>query len=155
MIQQDQKSAGAAGSRGFLSVGLGMMLAVGFAANEGGHAIPSMPIDGLQPAAACTVSLPWFGHSDGMWIAPLGNIALNNDGGWCSLQFIQAFKQLEIAPAISVVAPAAHGEVRAQQLDGRLSVAYRPAPGFVGTDHFAVLTDGPYPHTIPIDVTVR
>jgi len=155
MMLRDQPSARAAGGRRYLSAGLAAVLAVGFAANEGGRAVPAAPMDGLQQAAGCTATLPWFGHSDGFWLAPLGTIAMTNDGGWCSLQFVQAFKQLAIAPEISVVDPAAHGEVRAERMDGRLSVAYRPAPGFVGTDHFAVLTVGPYPHTIPFDVTVR
>jgi hypothetical protein len=155
MEPRDHQSARAVGSRRYLSAGVAAVFAFGMPADEGGRAVPTMPIDGLHVAAGCTVSLPFFGHSDGWWVAPLGTIAMSNDGGWCSLQFVQAFKQLEFTPAISVVAPAAHGEVRAERLDGRLSVAYRPAPGFVGTDHFAVLTDGPYPHTIPIEVTVR
>ncbi len=155
MMLRDQSSARAVGSRRYLPAGLAVALAVGFAANEGGRVVPATPMDGLQQAAGCTVDLPFFGHSDGFWLAPLGTIAMTNDGGWCWLQFVQAFKYLAIAPAISVVAPPAHGEVRAERLDGRLSVAYRPAPGFVGTDHFAVFTDGPYPHTIPFNVTVK
>jgi len=155
MMPQDPPSARAVGRRRYLSVGLAAALAFGIPAEEGGRSVPATPMDGLQLAAGCTSNLPWFGHTDGLWTAPLGTIAMTNDGGWCWLQFVQAFKQLLIAPAISVVAPAGHGEVRAERLDGRLSVAYRPAPGFVGTDHFAVLTDGPYPHTIPIEVTVK
>jgi len=40
-------------------------------------------------------------------------------------------------------------------LSDRLALAYSPAPGFIGTDHFSVRTDGPVPHTIPIEVTVK
>jgi hypothetical protein len=71
------------------------------------------------------------------------------------LQFIQIFRQLYFQPTISVVEPPSHGEATAERLKDRLAVAYRPAPGFVGTDRFAVRTDGPIPHTIPIEVTVK
>jgi hypothetical protein len=156
MILREHPSALPTGGRRYLPVGLAaMVLAFGIAAEEGGRSVPAIPISGLQFATGCTASLPWFGHADGLWTAPLGTIAMSNDGGWCSLQFEQAFKQLLIVPEISVATPPAHGEVQAERLPGRLAVAYRPAPGFVGTDHFSVLTDGPYPHTIPINVTVR
>jgi hypothetical protein len=122
--------------------------------SEGGKAVPSIPMSGLQPAASCDVSLPWFGHQDTGYAAPQGTMAMT-DGGWCVLQFVQVFRELYIVPKISVVAAPSHGEVRAEQMPGRLGVAYRPASGFVGTDHFEVRTDGPIAHTIPIDVTVR
>jgi hypothetical protein len=122
--------------------------------SEGGKAVPSVPMSGLEPAASCDASLPWFGHQDTSYAAPQGTMAMSN-GGWCALQFVQVFRQLYIVPKISVVAAPSHGEARAEQMPGRLAVAYRPAPGFVGTDHFEVRTDGPIAHTIPIDVTVR
>ena len=122
--------------------------------SEGGKAVPPIPMSGLQPAASCDASLPWFGHQDTGYAAPQGTMAMSNDG-WCALQFVQVFRQLYIVPKISVVEAPSHGEARAEQMPGRLAVGYRPAPGFVGTDHFEVRTDGPIAHTIPIDVTVR
>jgi hypothetical protein len=122
--------------------------------SEGGKAVPSIPMSGLQPVASCDASLPWFGHQDSSYAAPQGTMAMT-DGGWCALQFVQVFRELYIVPKISVVEAPSHGEARAEQMPGRLAVVYRPAPGFVGTDHFAVRTNGPIEHTIPIDVTVR
>lgn len=122
---------------------------------EGGKAVPSIPISGMTAAAGCSSSLPWFGHQDLNYIAPQGTMTMSDDGGWCALQFVQVFRSLMFVPRISVVLTPAHGEARVEQLPERLAIAYRPTPGFVGTDHFEVRTDGPIPHTIPIDVTVR
>ncbi len=122
--------------------------------SEGGKAVPSIPMSEFQPVASCDASLPWFGHQDSSYAAPQGTMAMT-DGGWCALQFVQVFRELYIVPKISVVEAPSHGEARAEQMPGRLAVVYRPAPGFVGTDHFAVRTNGPIEHTIPIDVTVR
>ena len=112
-------------------------------------------MSGIPTTASCVVSLPWFGHQDTGYAAPHGTIAMADDGGWCALQFVQVFRQVIIVPGFSVVEPPTHGEARAERMPERLAVVYRPAPGFVGTDHFAVRTDGPISHTIPIDVTVR
>jgi hypothetical protein len=132
---------------------------------EGGKAVLSIPMSGITAAPSCVVSLPWFGHQDLDYIAPHGTITMTDGGGtgggatggggWCALQFVQVFRELIIVPGISVVEAPSHGEARAERMPGRLAVVYRPAPGFVGTDHFAVRTDGPLQHTIPIDVTVR
>jgi hypothetical protein len=122
--------------------------------SEGGKAVPSIPMSEFQPAASCDATLPWFGHQDSSYAAPQGTMAMT-DGGWCPLQFVQVFNELYIMPKISVVAAPSHGEARAEQMPGRLAIVYRPVSGFVGTDHFAVRTDGPVAHTIPIDVTVR
>jgi hypothetical protein len=122
---------------------------------EGGMAVPSIPMTGVQPAASCVVSLPWFGHQDYDYLAPHGSMNMTNEGGSCVLQFVEVFREIYVLPEISVVEPPNHGEARAEQLPKRFAVVYRPAPGFVGTDHFAVHTNGPIPHTIPIDVTVR
>lgn len=42
-----------------------------------------------------------------------------------------------------------------ERLPHLAAVACFPPAGFVGTDHFAVRTNRPIPHTIPIEVTVR
>jgi hypothetical protein len=134
---------------------LAVVLALVSGQNEGGLMVPATPMAGLQNAASCVVNLPWFGHQQGTYGAPLGTIAMSNDGGWCALQFVQIFGKLYIQPEISVVVQPNHGEVMATRLADRLAVTYRPTPGFVGTDHFTARTDGPIPHTIPFDVTVK
>ena len=138
-----------------LAAGSGAARAIQPPPTEGGKAVPSTPMSGMTAAASCVVSLPWFGHQDLDYAAPHGTITMADDGGWCALQFVQVFRELSIVPGISVVAVPNHGEARAERLPERLAVVYRPTLGFIGTDHFAVRTDGPVPHTIPIDVTVR
>jgi hypothetical protein len=155
MMLLDRSPARPTGRRYRVPFCLAAVLAMFKPPDELGLLLPAEPVQGLRPAASCAVDLPEFGHLDAEYMAPHGAITMGNDGGWCSLQFIQTFHRIYITPAISVVAPASHGEVRVQQLPERLVVAYLPAPGFVGTDHFAVRTDGPIPHNIPIEVTVR
>src|ERR1700720_4844240 len=58
--------------------------------SEGGKAVPSIPMSGLQPVASCDASLPWFGHQDSSYAAPQGTMAMT-DGGWGGLQFGRAF----------------------------------------------------------------
>ena len=143
--------------RGILPAWLAAFVLVSLPPDEGGALVITSPTAGQPQAASCVVSLPWFGHESGWYTAPRGSITTSNDGGWCDLQFIQFFRQVysKDQPTISVVEPPSHGEATVARLSDRLALAYRPAPGFVGTDHFSVRTDGPVPHTIPIEVTVR
>lgn len=155
MIWQDTPNAPATGR---LRRALGCMavaVAILTPPVETGELVPPIPIAGLPPAHECRAALPLFGHPAGDYIAPQGSMQMDNDGGWCLLQFTQTFRQIYIVPSVSVVDAPAHGQVVAERLSGRIGLAYRPAPGFTGTDHFAVRTDGPLPHTIPVDVTVR
>jgi hypothetical protein len=122
---------------------------------ESGWKLPSVPMAGLPAAPSCQSSLPLFGHQKGEYMAPHGTMSMANDGGWCSLQFAQQFRYLPMVPSVSVSEPPAHGTVRAEDMKDRVAVAYQPAPGFVGTDHFEIRTDGPLPHHIPVAVTVR
>lgn len=123
--------------------------------DELGLLLPPVPVQGLPTAAHCTVSLPQFGHLAGDYFPPGGTITMDNDGGWCGPQFFQTFHTLKFAPAASVRTPPSHGQVRLARLADRLVVAYRPTPGFTGTDQFVVHTNGPIPHDIPLSVTVR
>ncbi|MBS0561057.1 MAG: hypothetical protein JSR21_13485 [Proteobacteria bacterium] len=103
----------------------------------------------------CTTDLPTFGHPDLQYWPPHGTMRMTNDGGWCWLQFGQSFRAALIHPNPTVAEPPAHGTLDLRKMPDRISMAYRPAPGFTGPDRFAVRTDGPLPHTIPVEVTVR
>lgn len=155
MILLDHQPAGSGGRRYRLPFCLAAVLALLKPPDEVGLQLSAVPLHGLRPAASCDVSLPEFGHNAGDYMPPHGAITMGNDGGWCSLQFVQTFHRIFIVPTARVVAPATHGQVQIERLTDRVAVAYLPAPGFVGTDHFAVRTEGPFPHTIPIEVTVR
>jgi hypothetical protein len=121
-----------------------------------GFTLPPLPMDHLQPAQSCQAALPTFGHLfGGDYAAPHGSITMSNDGGWCWVQFAQVFHRNAFVPNVDVVEPPAHGQVTAIRMADRVAVAYRPAPGFTGADHSDIRTNGPIPHTIPFEVTVR
>jgi hypothetical protein len=123
---------------------------------EYGFTLPTIPMDHLPPAQACQADLPTFGHLyGGDWAAPRGSFSMSNDGGWCWVQFRQTFLRDIIAPDVRVIRPPLHGEAEVLRMADRVSVAYRPTTGFIGTDHFEIRTNGPIPHTIPFEVTVR
>jgi hypothetical protein len=123
--------------------------------SESGFSLPSVPVGTLRRATQCETDLPTFGHPDLQYWPPHGTMTMSNDGGWCWLQFGQSFRAALIHPEASVAEPPRHGDLDLTRMSDRISMAYRPAPGFIGTDSFAVRTDGPLPHTIPVTVTVR
>lgn len=155
MLWRDNHTSELSGRPRHVLAGMAAILALLTPPQETGELVPSIPIAGLPPAHDCAAALPIFGHMGEDYTAPHGSMELSNDGGWCLLQFTQTFRQIYIVPSVSVVDPPAHGQVVAQRLSGRIALAYRPATGFTGADHFAVRTNGPMPHTIPVDVTVR
>src|SRR5580658_6367377 len=119
--------------RGFLPAWLTAVVLVSLPPDEGGALVITSPTADQPQAASCVVSLPWFGHESGGYVAPRGTITTSNDGGWCDLQFVQFFRRLysKDQPTISLVEPPSHGEATAARLSDRLALAYRPAPGFV------------------------
>ncbi len=123
--------------------------------SESGFALPHIPVDDLRLSRECATDLPTFGHPDLQYWPPHGTMTMSNDGGWCWLQFGQSFRAALIHPEAAVAEPPAHGTLDVRKMPDRISMAYRPAPGFTGADRFAVRTDGPLPHTIPVEVTVR
>jgi hypothetical protein len=144
----ERDAAAAAGSRGLLQ------LAQAIPPTEYGYSLPSVAMAGLRSSNECAVSLPVFGHPDQQYVAPHGTISMSNDGGWCWIQFSQVFRALPFVPSATVIDQPANGSVTVERMKDRVSVAYRPSPGFTGTDRFVLKTDGPLPHTIPFAVTV-
>jgi hypothetical protein len=120
-----------------------------------GYSLPNVAMADLRQSHDCAVKLPTFGYPDGQYWAPDGAMAMSNDGGWCWVQFGQVLRSFQFAPKTVVVDQPANGQVMVEQLPDRVSVAYRPSPGFAGADRFAVRTQGPMPYTIPFTVTVR
>jgi hypothetical protein len=122
--------------------------------NETGEQVPAPALATLQPSRACQASLPVFGHFEDSYVAPNATMAMSSGGGWCWFAFTLTFRDVPSDPTVSVAAPPSHGQATIQMADGRYVVAYQPAPGFVGSDSFSVRTDGPFPHTIPVQVMV-
>lgn len=117
----------------------------------------------LRPAAECQSALPFFGHvrfpGDPMrawqFIPAEGSIQMRNDGGWCSIRHQFNFNGALSTPEMTMLDPPAHGQVVLGALEGRIRLAYQPAPGFSGTDQFRVRLHSPIPEEIPVGVVVR
>ena len=117
----------------------------------------------LRPAATCAATLPWFGrYPTGNWRVPDiyeppdGRMTMANDGGWCTAAFTYSMYagRLPIVAPLRVARPPAHGEAVVGSVGPSMRIAYRPAPGFAGTDAFTVSMAGPEPWTIPVHVLV-
>lgn len=117
-------------------------------------------LSSLPEARVCQPNLPPFGYvqyarDEFPWDAPPnGSIAMANDGAWCQIRFHHAWINLLVQGPLSVEQPPAHGEVIVGSIGYSLRIAYRPAPGFAGSDHFVVRLHGPDPWDIPVAVTV-
>jgi hypothetical protein len=115
----------------------------------------------LPTARLCEASLPVFGRfffpgdvAPGAYIPPDGNIRMSNDSGWCQLTNTFVFREVVTTGTMSLATPPIHGEVRTGTVGQQLRIAYRPSPGFTGTDGFVVHLDTPQPWDIPVHVVV-
>ena len=120
-------------------------------------------LTGLHPAADCVASLPVFGRfargsgpPGELYLPPDGRIAMANDGGWCTIDFTHSMYEglLPIVAPLHVRRPPAHGEAMVGSVGPSMRIAYRPAPGFTGSDGFSVRMGGPQPWNIPVEVLV-
>ena len=82
----------------------------------------------------------------GGW-ASAGGIALpitmtmKNDGGWCGHLARTVFGSIVIGVKTHVTNQPAHGQVSITVLGNGTNVYYKPDPGYVGPDSFAVLNE--------------
>ena len=90
------------------------------------------PHAGPPPAAVCKVK-PFHVPDGG--IAEV-QMTVGNDGGYCAATLTAANGQPFSAPL--VMAEPQHGTPRVVKYNGKTSVEYTPASGFVGHDQFAV-----------------
>ena len=109
----------------------------------------------------CQPNLPVFGRFyypgdiwPGDYLPPHGSILMSNDGGWCQIGHVFTYRQAVSVGTLSVATPPIHGQVRTGAVGPQLRIAYRPAPGFTGTDGFVVHLNTPEPWDIPVQVTV-
>ena len=118
-------------------------------------------LEGLRPARDCSASLPVFGRFPGggprevTYLPPNGSIVVGNDGGWCTIQAEAQWERQVYTADLQVTQPPAHGGVVVGSVNGKLRIAYRPAPNYVGPDGFRVALGGPTPWDIPVSVAVR
>jgi hypothetical protein len=143
-------------------------LAVSIAVSVAGCSLPPPPqqstemeLVALPTAKQCEASLPTFGRffypgdvSGGTYLPPEGNIQMSNDSGWCQLKNTFVFREVVTTGTMSLVTPPIHGEVRTGTVGQELRIAYRPSPGFTGSDGFVVHLATPQPWDIPVHVVV-
>jgi hypothetical protein len=73
---------------------------------------------------------------------PTSTLVMNNDGGWCwRTATYRSMGNVPDLPTRTLTVPPAHGHVTLDTIDSstkRVRYAYKPEPGFAGTDHFTV-----------------
>jgi hypothetical protein len=118
-------------------------------------------LQALPPSRICVPNLPVFGRffypgdvMGGTYLPPHGSIVMSNDGGWCQIRHIFTFQEVITVGTMSLATPPVHGEVRTGTVGEELRIAYRPQPGFTGSDGFVVHLATPQPWDIPVAVTV-
>lgn len=88
----------------------------------------------LTSSAACTV-----GGENVVGRAyrnPIATVVMNNDGGWCWMMSSESNRGMPYGPYLKVTRPPQYGTLQIDVLATQTRVAYRPNPGFVGTDGF-------------------
>lgn len=74
-----------------------------------------------------------FGRPDH---TPRSTITMNNDGNWCWMNSTESWRGRVYGPWLTVTRPPQYGTLQIDVTEGSTRVAYRPNPGFVGTDAF-------------------
>lgn len=88
----------------------------------------------LARSASCAVGGEnVFGRPDQ---TPVATIDMNNDGGWCWMTSTESQWGRVYGPWLSVLRQPEYGALRIDVTDANTRVAYRPNPGFAGTDGF-------------------
>jgi hypothetical protein len=71
---------------------------------------------------------------------PVATIAMNNDGGWCWMTSSETQWGRVYGPFLRVTQEPQNGTLRINTLETGTRVAYRPNPGFAGTDTFQTIS---------------
>lgn len=111
----------------------GLILAVSLAACDG---IPQRLAEppALVRARVCEVGGDnVFGRPDR---TPVATITMNNDGGWCWMNSTESQWGRVYGPWLTVLRQPEFGTLQIDVTEADTRVAYRPNPGFVGTDAF-------------------
>jgi hypothetical protein len=94
----------------------------------------------LQRAKDCQSSMSKFGFGNPS--PGQGKISMVNDGGWCWVQFYTVDRGMYMVGGLTTTQPPQHGTLLTGGVDANghkeVRYAYRPAPGYVGVDGFAV-----------------
>lgn len=71
---------------------------------------------------------------------PVATILMNNDGGWCWMMSSENHWGTPYGPWLRVTRQPEYGTLQIDVLESQTRVAYRPNPGFVGTDGFQTIS---------------
>ena len=83
-----------------------------------------------------------------------GQITMSNDGGWCGDRLGTTYSSAVFGGAMHLTRQPAHGEVSIVPHQDSTDVFYKPNPGYIGPDRFAVLVEF-YNIDKPYDVVVK
>lgn len=72
---------------------------------------------------------------------PVATIVMNNDGGWCWMMSSESARGLPYGPFLRIPRQPSYGVLQIDVLETQTRVAYRPNPGFIGTDAFRTISD--------------
>ena len=72
---------------------------------------------------------------------PVATITMNNDRGWCWMMSVMTVRGDVMGPWLRVTQQPRNGEISIVVLRAETRVAYRPNPGFIGTDAFATVDE--------------
>jgi hypothetical protein len=73
--------------------------------------------------------------------SPPITMIVKNDGGWCGHLTKTIMGSIVIGEKKHVARQPAHGQVSITVLGGGTNIYYKPEPGYVGPDSFAVLSE--------------
>jgi len=71
---------------------------------------------------------------------PVATMVMNNDGGWCWMMSTETDRGFAYGPFLRVTRQPEFGTLEIAVLKTQTRVAYRPNPGFVGTDGFQTVS---------------
>jgi len=124
------------------------------------QSVQTSDVSSLSKAAGCQGRNPNFGLSQAALNPPVSTIKMNNDGGWCWAQFaIHPYNAARpTAPETRITKSPAHGIAITGPVENgqHARLAYRPQPGFSGTDEFEIsfqsITNGWLPMIVQVTV---
>jgi hypothetical protein len=91
----------------------------------------------LPRSGQCRFGGGGFAYAGG--IALPDTIIMKNDGGWCGSLVRTVLSSIVVGAPMHVTNRPAHGQVSITVLSNGTNVYYKPDPGYVGSDSFAVL----------------
>jgi len=122
------------GYRGLLATTLTVAALISWGILSARQTVEAEPMDQLARANVCATS------AYHLMAGANATMAIANDGGWCwSDTYEKSYWRILSADSVTVVSPPKHGRVVVSDIaNHEVRVAYRPIPGFTGTDNFIV-----------------